>query len=59
LGHDWIRTTTAAELLDWHPRRVQRHAADLDGRRIGHRWWFPARTVHEYREALQRKELST
>jgi hypothetical protein len=31
LEEEWIGTALAAKVLDWHPRRVQRRAADLDG----------------------------
>ncbi len=47
----------AAAMLGWHGeaglRRVQRHAADLDGQRIGNRWVFRAETVKQYRDHIE------
>lgn len=51
-----ISTAEAAHILGWTMRRVQRHAADLDGRRLGDRLAYPADRVHEYRDALTDKE---
>jgi hypothetical protein len=57
LEAEWIGTAAAAKVLNWHQRQVQRRAADLDGRLVGGRLWFPARAVREYREALQEKGI--
>lgn len=51
----WIGTRLAAEMLGWRQRRVQRHAADLDGLLVGGRLVFPAAAVEAYRDALQPK----
>lgn len=48
-----IGTRIAAQMLGWSLSTVLRHAADLDGRIVGHRWIFPARAVEEYRERLR------
>lgn len=54
LGHvELIGTRLAAEILGWNLRRVQRHAADLDGRTVGGRLVFPAEAVKAYRDAIQ------
>lgn len=55
LNTGWIGTAAAAETLGWHPRRVQRRAADLDGQLVAGRLMFPVRSVEEYRNALQEK----
>lgn len=55
LKAEWIGTALAAQVLNWHPRRVQRHAADLDGQLVGGRLMFPTRAVEAYRNALQKK----
>ncbi len=47
-----IGTRQAAELLGWTIRRVQRHAADLDGTKVGGRLVFPAEAVKQYRDQL-------
>lgn len=57
LTTEWIGTATAAQMLNWHPRRVQRHAADLDGQLTGGRLMFRARAVEDYRSALLTKGL--
>lgn len=49
---EWIGTRLAAELLGWSLRRVQRHAADLDGRHVGGRLIFPRNSVEDYRDEL-------
>lgn len=51
----WIGTRLACQVLGWGSRRVQRHAADLDGQLVGGRLVFPARTVHEYARAIGRQ----
>jgi hypothetical protein len=48
-----IGTTQAAKLLDWIPRRVQRHQADFDGRKVGGRLVFNASVVREYARGLE------
>lgn len=48
----WIGTVLAAKILGWHPRKVQRHAADLDGVLVGGRLVFPARTVRYYAKQI-------
>ena len=53
----WIGTRTAAQMLGWHPRRIQRHAADLDGQLIGGRLVFPAASIEQYRKALQKNRI--
>ena len=49
---EFIGTRLAAKLLGWSERRVQRHAADLDGRRVGDRLVYPAHRVAEYADHL-------
>ena len=44
----WIDSPTAARMLGWSLRRVQRRAGDLDAQRIAGRLAFPAKTVHDY-----------
>jgi hypothetical protein len=58
LEEEWIGTALAAKVLNWHPRRVQRRAADLDGKLVGGRLVFPAGAVEAYREASQQKGIS-
>jgi hypothetical protein len=48
-----IGTKQAAEVLDWIPRRVQRHRADLDGRKVGGRLVFNASVVQEYARGME------
>jgi hypothetical protein len=48
----WIGTREAAATLGWTSRRVQRHAADLEGRKISGKLVFRASVVVEYREGL-------
>lgn len=55
---EFIGTRLAARLLGWPMRRVQRRAADLEGRRVGDRLVFPRQVVEEYRDYLP-KERST
>lgn len=50
---EFVGTRLAARLLGWSPRRVQRHAADLDGRMIGNQWAFPARSIKDYRDGME------
>lgn len=47
---DWIGSGQAAVILGWSQRRVQRRAADLDGRSIGGRLAFREAVVVEYAE---------
>ncbi|MDX1878217.1 hypothetical protein SBE55_10345 [Mycolicibacterium sp. 141076] len=50
----WIDSTVAAGILGWSLRRVQRHAADLDGHKIASgAWLFPATVVYEYAAGLK------
>ena len=49
---EWIGTRLAAQVLGWHPRRVQRHRGDLDGRLVGGRLVFPAVAVREYAKQI-------
>ena len=52
-GHvELIGSRLAADILGWTERRVQRHAADLDGIKIGNRLVFPAASVRQYRDAI-------
>ncbi|CAM4374741.1 hypothetical protein MB901379_00487 [Mycobacterium basiliense] len=53
---EWIGTKEAARMLGWHPRKVQRHAADLDGKHLGGRLWFQTRTVREYMKDAERQQ---
>jgi hypothetical protein len=48
----WIGSKLAARLLGWDIRRLQRRAADFDGRKVGARWIFPESVVREYTEGL-------
>ncbi len=57
LGVSRIGTRQAAALLGWGVRRTQRHAADLGGELVADRLTFDERTVREYAEALQGKEI--
>jgi hypothetical protein len=57
LGVSRIGTRQAAALLGWGVRRTQRHAADLGGELVADRLTFDERTVREYAEALQSKEI--
>lgn len=47
----------AADILGWHGpaglRRVQRHAADLGGWKVGNRLIFRADTVKQYRDTIE------
>lgn len=52
---EWIGTRMAAGILGWELRRVQRHAADLDGQLVGARWVFPRRSVDAYANGLEDK----
>ena len=47
-GSNEIDTVTAARLLGWPVRKVQRNASDLDGRMPHGRWIFDRRTVELY-----------
>lgn len=49
---EWIGTRTAASILGWSTRKVQRRAADLEGQLTSAGWIFPASAVVEYAEAL-------
>jgi len=49
---EFIGSRIAAGILGWTVRRVQRHAADLGGRRIGDRLVYPRHAVEEYRNHL-------
>jgi hypothetical protein len=49
---DWIGTAEAARILRWHPRRVQRLASDLDGRKVSGKLVFSERVVRQYAEGL-------
>jgi hypothetical protein len=51
-GDEWIGTAEAARILGWHPRRVQRHAADLDGRKFPTQLVFRESAVRDYAEGL-------
>ncbi len=51
-SEEWIGTRLAAQVLNWHPRRVQRHRGDLDGHLVGGRLVFPALTVREYAKQI-------
>lgn len=57
LGVSRIGTRQAATLLGWGVRRTQRHASDLGGELVADRLTFDERTVREYAEALQSKEI--
>lgn len=52
-GVSRIGTRQAAAILGRGERWVQRHAADLDGEKIGERLVFDERTVREYGQALR------
>jgi hypothetical protein len=49
---DPLVTRDAAAVLGWTTRKVQRHSADLEGRKTSAGWIFPAAAVHAYAEAL-------
>ena len=51
---EWIGSKLAAKLLGWSMRQIQRHAADLGGRKLGDgdRLYFPAHRVAEYANHL-------
>lgn len=52
-NHEHIDSRTAARILGWSLRRVQRHAADLDGHKIASgAWLFPASVVYDYSAGL-------
>lgn len=56
---EFIGSRLAARRLGWTLRRVQRHAADLQGRMVGARLVFPAGAVDEFRDHLDtRNELT-
>ncbi len=51
----YVGSRIAAQILGWSVRRVQRHAADLDGRKLNPRqYMFPLNAVIEYRDNLQK-----
>lgn len=50
-----LTTSQAAEALGWCERRTRRHAADLDGQRIGRSWMFPAKAVRDYMKCLEQE----
>ncbi len=57
-SHEVIGSALAARILGWSQRRVQRHAADLDGRYLDSgRLVFDAAVVREYAEALKKNGL--
>lgn len=43
-----IGTVEAARILGWGIRRVQRHAADLEGRKVSGKFVFPEAAVRDY-----------
>lgn len=51
----WLGTQLVSDMLGWNLRRVQRHAADLDGQLVSGRLVFPAASVEAYRKALQQR----
>ena len=51
-GEELIGTRLAAAILGWGVRRVQRHAADLDGRRVGDRLVFRRAAVEDFKRHL-------
>lgn len=51
LGSDQlIGVNEAADILGWTKRKVQRHATDLDGKRVAGQWVFSRSAVIEYLE---------
>lgn len=51
---EFVGTRLAAEILGWSLRRVQRHAAELDGQAVGARWVFPRPVIEAYAAEMEK-----